>query len=98
MRSAKQIKESPDFAKLAKEIELVKSRKDRKSLPLSEKELREQFSKEEVEKLDKKDEPETPKDEGGVFKFKRDFTNKEILQIMEDYIQGKKLVAELRKQ
>jgi carboxyl-terminal processing protease len=97
-RSAKRIKESADFAKLAKEIELLKSRKDKKLLPLSEKELREQFSKEEVSKLEKKDDLETPKEEGGVFKFKRDCTNKEILQIMEDYIQGKALVAELRKQ
>jgi hypothetical protein len=62
-------------------------RKASKSLPLNEKELREQFSDEEVKKLDLRDNP-TPEDpmDGGAYKFKRNFTNNEVLSIMEDFI------------
>jgi len=90
-RSEKRVKESPDFAKLAKEIEQFKARKARKSLPLNEKELREQFSKEDAEKIDMKldEDPETPK-EDGAYKFKRNFTNNEVLKIMDDFIGGAK--------
>lgn len=93
-RSADRVKKSEDFAKLAKEIELFKDRKDRKRLPLSEKELKEQFTKDEAEKLSKEngDLPDKSSD-NGVFKFKRNFTNNEILQVMEDLLQGKKLLT-----
>jgi carboxyl-terminal processing protease len=86
-RSEKRVKDSPDFAKLAKEIDQFKARKARKSLPLNEKELREQFSKEDAEKIDMKldEDPETPKEES-AYKFKRNFTNNEVLKIMEDFI------------
>jgi len=86
-RSEQRIKASADFTKLAKEIEQFKVRKASKSLPLNEKELREQFSDDEVKKLDLKDSllPEDPMD-GGAYKFKRNFTNTEELNIMEDFI------------
>jgi len=94
-RSAGRIKESKDFTKLAKEIEQFKTWKARKKVPLNEKELREQFTKNAAEKLDQKAnelDPEPPSTET-AYKFKRNFTNKEILQIMEDLIQGEKLVS-----
>jgi carboxyl-terminal processing protease len=94
-RSAARVKKSADFAKLAKEIEKVKARKERKSVPLNEQELREQFSKEDAEKAEQKEgfmPPEPPSD-GKPFKFQHNFMNDEILQIMQDFIQGKKLVA-----
>jgi len=94
-RSEARVKESKDFAKLAKEIELVKARKARKSLPLNEKELREQFSKEDAEKIDQKiDDLDPEKSESGEFKFKRNFTNNEVLNIMEDFLQSKKLARQ----
>jgi carboxyl-terminal processing protease len=96
-RSTERIKASPDFTKLAKEIEQFKVRKGRKSLPLNEKELRAEFSDEEVKKLDMKDEPapENPM-EGAVYKFKRNFTNNEVLSIMEDFISAEGLLAKSR--
>jgi carboxyl-terminal processing protease len=94
-RSARRIKESVDFQKLSKEIELFKARKDRKKVPLNEKELREELARDDADKLDKKAEEllpvETPKSDA-AYKFQRNFMNDEILQIMEDFIQGKKLV------
>jgi carboxyl-terminal processing protease len=85
-RSEQRIKASADFAKLAKEIEQLKTRKANKSLPLNEKELKAQFSDDEVKKLEKDNPlPEEPA-EGGVFKFKRNFTNNEVLSVMEDFI------------
>jgi carboxyl-terminal processing protease len=95
-RSAKRVKESKDFAKLAKDIELFKERKARKKVPLNEKELREQLTKDEQEKIDKKlDEvlPPEKSSDGTAYKFKRNFMNDEVLQIMEDLLQGKKLLA-----
>jgi carboxyl-terminal processing protease len=92
-RSAERVKKSEDFAKLAKEIELFKDRKDRKKMPLNEKELKEQFTKDEAEKLSKENGDLPDKTDNGVFKFKRDYTNNEILQIMEDLLQGKKLLT-----
>ena len=94
-RSAGRIKESKDFTKLAKEIEQFKTWKARKKVPLNEKELREQFTKNAAEKLDQKAnelDPEPPSTET-AYKFKRNFTNNEILRIMEDLIQGEKLVS-----
>ena len=94
-RSAKRIKESKDFAKLAKEIEHFKQRKANKTLPLNEKVLRAQFTKEDVEKLDTNvNDPDPDMTEKGVYKFKRNFTNDEILKITEDLVQGKKLVVQ----
>jgi carboxyl-terminal processing protease len=89
--SAKRINESKDFAKLAKDIELLKARKARKSISLNEKEIRALFTKEEAEKAEQKlDDPEE-KLETGAFKFKRNFINNEILKITEDFVvQGKK--------
>lgn len=95
-RSAKRVKESKEFTKLAKDIELFKERKARKKVPLNEKELREQFTKDDADKIDQKVEellpPEKPGD-GTAYKFKRNFMNNEVLQIMEDFLQGKKLLA-----
>ncbi len=93
-RSDKRVKESADFTKLAKEIEQFKARKARKSMPLNEKELREQTSKEDVDKIDMKIDdvdPDAPK-EGTPYKFKRNFTNNEILAIMDDLMQGKTIL------
>jgi hypothetical protein len=94
-RSAQRVKESADFAKLAKEIALFNARKARKTLPLNEQELRAQLNKDEMEKIDKVEDPSPPDPPSSepVFKFKRNFTNNEILKIMEDYLQGRKLTA-----
>ncbi|HLJ94964.1 MAG TPA: carboxy terminal-processing peptidase [Gemmataceae bacterium] len=92
-RSAERVKNSAEFAKLAKEIELLKTRRARKAIPLNEAELREQFTKDEAEKVDQRVNglfpPETPDTE--TYKFQRNFVNDEVLHIMEDFIQGKKL-------
>lgn len=94
-RSAQRVKASAEFAKLEKEIEMVKARKERKVMPLNEQELRAQFTKEEAEKVEQRANgflpPESSSD-GGVYKFPRNFTNNEILQIMEDFVQGPKPV------
>jgi carboxyl-terminal processing protease len=95
-RSAKRVKESADFQKLVKDVELLSERKARKKVPLNEKELREQFKKDDTEKIDQKVNevsPQDPPSSETAFKFKRNFVNNEVLQIMEDYLQGKKLVA-----
>jgi carboxyl-terminal processing protease len=95
-RSAKRVKDSADFQKLSKDIDLFNERKARKKVPLNEKELREQMHKEDAEKIDQKVEelsPKEPPSSEAAFKFKRNFINNEVLQIMEDYLQGKKLVA-----
>ena len=84
-RSAERVKESKDFAKLAKDIERVKALKARKRVPLNEKEFKE------ADKVDKNGDDPEPK-EDAVYKFKRNFTNNEILKIMEDFLQGKKLL------
>lgn len=88
-KSAQRVKESEDFAKLAKEVELFKARKDRKTLPLNEKELRELLGREDAEKLDDKIKELTPSDTGSdnaEYKFKRNFLNDEVLRIMEDLV------------
>jgi carboxyl-terminal processing protease len=95
-RSAKRIKESKDFEKMARDIELFKERKARKKVPLNEKELRELFAKDDAEKIDKKVEDVAPSetgDSGTPYKFKRTPVNNEVLQIMEDFLQGKKLLT-----
>jgi carboxyl-terminal processing protease len=95
-RSAKRVKDSKDFAKLAKDIERVKALKARKQVPLSEKELKEQMTKEEADKVDKIGDDPEPKEEDPVYKFKRNFTNNEILKIMQDFLQAKKLLQSRR--
>jgi len=49
------------------------------------------MTKEEADKVDKNGDDPEPK-EDAVYKFKRNFTNNEILKIMEDFLQGKKLL------
>jgi carboxyl-terminal processing protease len=94
-RSSDRIKESNDFKKLAKDIEHFKERKARKKVSLNEKDLREQLKSDDAEKIDQKvneaSPPEAPSSEG--YKFKKNYMNNEVLQIMEDFIQGKKLLA-----
>jgi carboxyl-terminal processing protease len=95
-RSAERVKASKDFAKLAKDIERVKKLRDRKKVPLNEQELKEQMNKEEAEKADKAengtpDEPEE-KTDMRAYKFRRNFVNNEVLKIMEDFLQGKKIL------
>jgi carboxyl-terminal processing protease len=93
-RSAARVKDSKDFAKFLKELEGVKLRKDRKKTPLSEKELKEQFSKDEADKAAKVEDGDTPEpQEKGTYKYKRTFQNDEFLHIMADFIQGKKLLS-----
>jgi len=102
-RSAQRVKSSPEFAKLAKDIETVKAQRARKAVPLNEQELRGQIRKDKKEKKDGDsadiidDDPdglsdETTTDDKTTFKFQRNFTNNEILHIVEDLVQGKKLL------
>jgi hypothetical protein len=93
-RSAERVKDSKDFAKLAKDIERVKGLRDRKQVPLNEAELKEQMSKEEADDADpeKGGKPDEPKADNAVYKFPRNFLSTEILKIMEDVLQGKKLL------
>jgi carboxyl-terminal processing protease len=93
-RSAKRIKDSKEFAKLARAVELLKERKGRKKTPLNEKELREQIAKDGEEKLDELANelfPPSTSTDKEAFKFERNFMTNEALQILEDFIQGKKL-------
>ncbi len=90
--SEKRIKESKEFAKFEKEIEQFKERKARKSIPLNEKDLKEQFNREEAENIDKKQDGPEEKPDSTTYKFKRNFINNEILKIMEDFVvEGKKI-------
>jgi carboxyl-terminal processing protease len=92
-KSADRVKKSNDFAKVLKEMEQMKARNARKSVPLNEKEMRDQFTKEEAEKADEKAEgvlqDETPHDDA-VFKFRKSFYHDEILHIMEDWLSLKR--------
>jgi len=90
-RSAERVETSKDFGKLAKDIERLKKLRDRKQVPLNEKELKEQMSKEEVDDADPEKTPE-PKEDNSIYKLPRNFVTTEILKIMEDLIQGKKLL------
>ena len=93
-RSAERVKKSAEFAKLAKEIEQVKARVDRKTIPLNEQELREQVGQEGADKSGTRDSllpPDPPADK--PYKFERNFVHDEILQITEDFLQGKKLLS-----
>lgn len=91
-RSAERVKASKDFAKLAQDIERFKTLRQRKKMPLSEQDLKEQMSKDDAEKEAKSGEPPNPPPDKGAYKFPRDFFNNEVLKIMEDFLQGKKLV------
>jgi carboxyl-terminal processing protease len=95
-RSAKRMQDTKEFAQLSKEIDRLKERRDRKAIPLNEKELRDQFSKEDAEKADQLASglwpPETPP-EAGVYKFPRTFVNNEVLHIMEDVLQARPPVS-----
>src|SRR5262249_29607293 len=95
-RSTNRVKESAEFKKLDKDIDLFKDRKARKKMPLNEKELRDLLKKEDAEKIDQKVDEATPKETpsgDNGYKFKRNYVNNEVLQIVEDFIQGKKLLA-----
>jgi hypothetical protein len=81
---------------VAQDVERLKARRDRKKVPLSEAEMKEQMSKDDADKADpalSEDSPPEPQDTG-TFKFTRDFRNNEFLQIMEDFLQGPKLTTE----
>jgi len=91
-RSARRVKESEEFAKLAKDMERLKEWKARKKVTLNEKELREQLKDEAVKAGLKSDEPPVEKTEK-TYKFKRSFTNNELLRITEDFLKGKKLLS-----
>jgi len=99
-RSTQRVKNSKDFAKFVKELDQLKARKARKQVPLNEKEMKDQFTEEDAKKTDNlnidgdPDDPApAPKSEDTTYKFKRNFLNNEFLQIMEDFIQGKKLLS-----
>ena len=88
-RSARRIKESKDFVGLAKDIQLLKERKARKSVPLNEKELRELNARDDADKLDAKITEALPSESrsgDAAYKFKRNFVNNEMLRIMEDFL------------
>src|SRR5439155_6270843 len=89
-RSEKRVQTEKDFTKLAKDIERVKNLRERKKVPLDEAELKAQMSKEELDEDDPDKGPE--KKDNTVYKFQRNFTSAEILKIMEDLIQGKRLL------
>jgi carboxyl-terminal processing protease len=94
-RSAERVKASKDFTKLAKDIERVKTVRAKKKVPLNEKELKEQMNKEEAEKVERAEDglPEAPPEKDTkTYKFRRNFVNDEVLKIMEDFLQGKKLL------
>jgi carboxyl-terminal processing protease len=93
-RSAQRIRASKDFTRLAGDIERLKGWQQLKKMPLSEKELKEQVSKDEADQADpeKKGLPPERKPTDGTYKLPRNFINNEVLQIMEDFLQGRKLL------
>jgi carboxyl-terminal processing protease len=95
-RSAERIKNSKEFAILIKEMEQIRTRRAKKEIPLNEKDLRDQVTREDAEKANKKDaglDEEEPPSDSTPFKFKRTYVNNEVLQIMEDFLKGKKLIS-----
>jgi carboxyl-terminal processing protease len=92
-RSAERIKASKDFDKLAETIARVKVLRESKKMPLSEQEFKEQVTKEQADQAspDKVDGPDEAIDKE-VYKFPRTFYTGEVLKIMEDLIQGKRLL------
>jgi carboxyl-terminal processing protease len=94
-RSAKRVQESKDFAKLAKDIDQIKIARQRKQIPLNEQELKDRLKREEAEGAEQANgeiEPQ-PRVDDPVYHFPRNFFTNEVLNIMEDLLQGKKLVA-----
>ena len=96
--SDSRVKDSTDFKRLDKDIEIFKERKARKKMPLNEKELRDLLKKEDSEKIEQKIDEATPKETpsgGDAYKFKKDsYINKEVLKIVEDFIvEGKKVAS-----
>jgi carboxyl-terminal processing protease len=96
-RSAERVKKSADFQKLVKELDTLKARHDQKRVSLNEEELKAQFTKDEAQRADQKADGVLPQDppDGGTYKFEREksFANKEILQIVQDLLQSKKLIS-----
>jgi carboxyl-terminal processing protease len=95
-RSAERVKNSAEFARLAKAAELIKERRARKQISLNEEERRSQFVKEEAEKADQKAKGLLPPEENtnsAAYQFQRNFVNNEVLQIMEDLLEAKKLLS-----
>jgi carboxyl-terminal processing protease len=92
-RSAQRVAASKDFTKLAKDIERIKAVRQRKQVPLSESELKDQIKSEEADQAEQDKSgliPEQKLDEA-VYKFPRNFISTEVLHIMEDLLQGRKL-------
>lgn len=97
-RSAQRVQASKDFAKLAKDVDRLKAARERKKVPLNETEVKEQMNREEAEDKElNKDSPlpETKVDDA-PYKFPRSFYTDEVLRIMEDLLQGKKLLPQGR--
>jgi carboxyl-terminal processing protease len=94
-RSAERVKNAEDFKKLAREIEAVKQRRLKKVLPLSEKELRDQFTREDAENEEagRGSIPKQKRTDTETYKFERNFTNNEVLNIMADLLQARKLLS-----
>jgi carboxyl-terminal processing protease len=90
--SAERVKKSTEFAKLNKDIELVKERKAKKTLPLNEKELKEQYNKDNAESIEDGEPPDEPKEQSdsAPYKFGKTPANGEILNIMTDWLSRKK--------
>jgi carboxyl-terminal processing protease len=96
-RSAERVQRSPEFTKLIKEVDDFKARRARKQFPLNEQELRDQVIKEDAEKADQKTHgllPPEPMGEMTDYKFQRNFASNEVLQIMQDFVQAKKLLSQ----
>lgn len=88
-RSADRIAKSAEFAKLKKEIDTFKQQKAKKSLPLNEKELKAQFSKDNAETAEEKldgEPPDEPKSDSATYKFAKSPANTEVLNIMQDWL------------
>lgn len=88
-RSAERIAKSAEFAKLKKEIDTFKQQKAKKSLPLNEKELKAQFSKDNAETAEEKldgEPPDEPKSDSATYKFAKSPANTEVLNIMQDWL------------
>jgi carboxyl-terminal processing protease len=92
-QSADRVKKSPEFGKLVKQAALLKAQRDRKLIPLNEQELRDAVGKDGTEKDDVLKGEDDPPPVDAVYKFRRNYINKEILHIMEDFLQAKKTEA-----
>jgi carboxyl-terminal processing protease len=88
-RSSRRVKESGEFAKLARDIERLRQWKARKKVTLNEQEMREQIRTEAgKDELKKELSPETAEK---TYRFKRNATNNEVLAITVDFLRGNKL-------